>query len=47
MPQANIFINQEEDKIVRKFSERWHLSKAETIKNIIKEFDILEDGNTK
>ena len=45
MPQANIFIDEGEDTVVKKFSELWNLSKAETIKKIIMEFDKLENGN--
>lgn len=39
MPQVNIFIDDEENKIILKYSLEWKKSKAETIKEIIKRFD--------
>lgn len=41
MPQTNIYLDEEEDEIVIKFSKKYKLSKQETIKKIIR--DIKED----
>lgn len=38
MPLAQVFLNGGEDDKVQKFSEKWNLSKHETIKKIIREF---------
>jgi len=38
MPQANIFIEDDENEIILKYSKIWKKSKAETIKEIIKRF---------
>lgn len=43
MPQQIVYTDDEEDEIVNKFSKKWNISKAETIKKIIMEFK--EDGN--
>jgi len=37
MPQTNIYLDEEEDEIVIKFSKEYKLSKQETIKRIIRE----------
>jgi len=44
MPQAIIFMSEEENKVVLKFSEKWNTSKHETIKRIIKEYGDIKDG---
>jgi len=38
MPQAIIYLSEEEDKIIKEFSKKWELSKHETILKIIREF---------
>jgi len=38
MPQAIVYTDEEEDKKVENFSKKWNLSKAETIKKMIREF---------
>jgi len=38
MPQAIIYTDQKENKIVETFSKKWKLSKTETIKMIIRKF---------
>jgi len=43
MPQAIIFTDKEEDDKVMDFSKKWNLSKAETIKKIIREFEEEKD----
>jgi len=45
MPQSIIFLDDEENKKIIEFSIEWKLSKAETIKKIIKLFEEKEDGN--
>ena len=47
MPQAIIFTDEEEDNKVKLFSKKWEISKAETIKRIIKLFEEKEDGHIK
>ena len=37
MPQTNIYLDEEEDEIVIKFSEKYKLSKQDTIKKIIRD----------
>lgn len=39
MPQINMFLDKKVDKIVIKYSKEYNLSKPETIKKIIREFD--------
>jgi len=39
MPQAIIYLESDEDKKVVEFSKQWNISKAETIKRIIMEFE--------
>lgn len=39
MPQAIIYFDKEEDDIVEKYAKMWELSKHETVKKIIKEFE--------
>jgi len=39
MPQTNIYLDGEEDKIVIKFSKEYKLSKQETIKKIIRDME--------
>ncbi len=38
MPQQIVYTDEEEDKIVNNYKKKWKLSKAETIKKMIKEF---------
>jgi len=38
MPQQIVYTDDEEDAIVMKYSEKWKLSKAETIKKIIRDY---------
>jgi hypothetical protein len=38
MPQQIIYTDEKEDEVVKKFSKRWNISKAETIKRIIREY---------
>lgn len=45
MPQLIIFLDEEENKKVMKHSDKWKLSKSETIKVIIKLFEEKEDAN--
>jgi len=45
MPQAIISLNEKEDKVVNYFSQKWNLSKHETIKKIIREFEEKINGN--
>jgi len=44
MPQALIYLERDEDKKIIKYSVKWKLSKADTIKRIIKEFEESENG---
>jgi len=37
MPQTNIYLDEEEDEVVIRFSKKYKLSKQETIKKIIRE----------
>jgi len=43
MPQAIIFLGEKEDKLVRKYSKEWDVSKHETILRMIREFE-EQDG---
>ena len=45
MPQLILFLDEEENKKVREHSNKWKLSKSETIKKIIKLFEEKEDAN--
>lgn len=38
MPQAIVYIDNVEDIKVKEYSEKWKLSKAESIKKMIREF---------
>lgn len=38
MPQQIVYTDEKEDSIVMKYKDKWKISKAETIKRIIKEF---------
>ena len=42
MPQQIVYTDEAEDSIVEKYSELWNLSKAETIKKLIREIDKKE-----
>jgi len=42
MPQINFSLEELEDKIVENFSKEWNLSKPETIKRIIREYNLGE-----
>ena len=46
MPQSIIFTDDEENKKVIEYSDKWKLSKSETIKKMIKLFEEKEDGYT-
>ena len=47
MPQVNFYLDEEENKIVEKYSEEWQITnKGETIRKIIKKFEEL-NGNTR
>ena len=41
MPQQIVYTDEIEDKIVEKFSDIWKISKAETIKKIIRNYQAL------
>ena len=43
MPQQIVYTNEEEDKKVIFFSKKWNLSKADTIKRIIREYSERRD----
>ena len=45
MPQAIIFTDEEEDEKVITYSKKWKLSKAETIKKIIRDFEEIDNGD--
>jgi len=38
VPQTIVYLDQKEDEVVKKLSKSWEISKAETIKRIIREF---------
>lgn len=38
MPQASIYLDQEEDEIVNHYSKKWKISKIDSIKRMIREF---------
>ena len=38
MPRANIYFDIKEDEIIKSNSDKWNLSKEETIKKMIREF---------
>lgn len=38
MTTALLYLNEEEDEIVNKYSKKWNVSKLETIKYMIREF---------
>ena len=42
MPQINMFLDEKTDKIVMKHCKVYGLSKHDTVRKIIKEFDKLE-----
>jgi hypothetical protein len=45
MVQQIVYTDEREDKIVDKFSVRWNISKAETIKKMIRDFkEDVKDG---
>jgi len=39
MPQSILFTDKEEDDKVQEYSEKWKLSKVETIKKMIRNFE--------
>jgi hypothetical protein len=39
MVQSIVYTDGEEDEIIKKYSKEWGISKAETIKKIIRRFD--------
>jgi len=42
MPQAIVYLEKEEDKIIKKYSKKWDISKIDTIKRIIRKFEEKE-----
>ena len=44
MPQALVFLDEEEDKKVKEKSYKWNISKQETIKRMIREFKEMRDA---
>lgn len=38
MVQQIVYTDEKEDKIIEKLSKKWEISKAETIKKLIREF---------
>ena len=44
MPQQIVYTDDIEDEIVYRYSKIWSVSKAETIKLMIKRFDKLQKG---
>ena len=42
MPQASIYLDSKEDEIVNYYSDKWKLSKVDTIKKIIRDFEEKE-----
>jgi len=47
MVQQLVYTDTEEDKIICKFSKQFEISKAETIKKIIREFQKIQRKNGK
>jgi len=44
MPQVIVFLNEEENEDIMRFSKKWELSKQETIKKMIRNFEEGEDS---
>lgn len=40
MPQQIVYTDAEEDSIVKRMSKKWKISKAETIKRMIREYGV-------
>ena len=47
MVQQIVYTNEKEDRIIEKHSKKWDLSKAETIKKIIRDFKEEEKEDDK
>ena len=45
MPQSNVYLNEEEDEIIHKYSKKWKLNKIDTIKKMIREFEELNGAS--
>lgn len=43
MPQLNLFLDDDENKIVNYFSEKWTISKHEAIKRMVRDFKDTTD----
>jgi hypothetical protein len=39
MPQSIVYLDKEEDDKVKEYSVKWSLSKAETIKKIVRDYE--------
>jgi len=39
MPQTIVFIDKEEDDKIKEYSKKWKLSKQETIKKMVRDFE--------
>lgn len=45
MPTIQIYLDEKEDEIVRRFSRNWKIkSKYQTVRRMIKEYDTLQNG---
>jgi len=42
MPAANIDFDEVEDKKIREMSAKWNVSKNQTVKRIVREFEVKE-----
>lgn len=47
MPQQIVFTEKEEDDKVMIYSNKWGISKAETIKKIIRDFEEVDNGDSR
>lgn len=43
MPQAIIYFGDEESAKIEKYSREWNLSKMETVKKMVREFEVTDD----
>jgi len=39
MPSAIIYFSAEEDNIIKEYSDKWNISKQDTVKRIVKQFE--------
>lgn len=44
MPQAIVYLDEEENKIIEKYAKLWEMSKADTIKKMIRDKDKKEES---